>query len=215
MTYMDKYNTPELHLTLIKAILLAVTSILEENNIIYAIDGGTLLGAMRCKDIISWDDDGDLLMLYSDYKVKLPKVLDKLRKMVIKVDEKEYPLLVEVLDNMTKIFVAGLWATTEAGRIIATPTVDIFRWSCKNDIIRLDSLKQRQQFPNCYYKTSEMFPLKRHQFGELSLWGANDPLGYLHRYYGNDCMNIAKIDLRDPNEKNILTKSDKKIDFKL
>ena len=212
---MEKNNTPQLHLDLVKAILLVTTSLLEKENITYWIDGGTLLGAVRHKDIIQWDDDADIGILYKDYHSKLPNILEKIRKLVISYDGKEYQLVANVLENMTKVFIPNLWAITEAERVIATPTVDIFRWEIKNDIVRLESLKQRRQFPNCFYKKRELFPLKKHQFGELSVFGADKPMGYLNRYYGTDCLTVAKMELREPTEDNQLNKATKLIQFNI
>ncbi len=60
-----------------------VLAVLEEQNITYFIEGGTLLGAVRHQDIIPWDDDIDICFMLKDYD-KLMNALET------RLDQKQY-----------------------------------------------------------------------------------------------------------------------------
>ena len=79
-------------------ILKIVSEICDKNGIPYWLEGGTLLGAVRHKGFIPWDDDLDICVLRKD--------MHRLKKCLIK----ELPSDYEFLDRFTKWNYARLYA---------------------------------------------------------------------------------------------------------
>lgn len=102
---MDK-NIKKLHKVDVD-ILKEVVSICDKNNLKYYIIGGTLLGAVRHKGFIPWDDDIDLGIPRDDYEKFLnlaPKYLSQNLKIVnYKTDSNYQYYITRVLDMDTKV----------------------------------------------------------------------------------------------------------------
>lgn len=95
--------------------LIHVDQICRENNIDYSITYGTLLGAIRHKGFIPWDDDIDVMMTRENYERFLSVYRsDRYTLMTSKKDTEFWPLFSRVTDPTTKLEPApvcnhGLW----------------------------------------------------------------------------------------------------------
>lgn len=101
MTNIDKLH--EVDLEIVKE----VVRICNENGLIYYMSGGTLLGAVRHKGFIPWDDDIDLAMPRDDYEVFLkiaPKLLPANLQIVnYRTDVEYHYYITRVRDVETKV----------------------------------------------------------------------------------------------------------------
>lgn len=73
----NKYDIRALQLKVLD-ILLAVDKVCREHHLRYYIMAGTLIGAVRHKGFIPWDDDLDIGMPRKDYEIFMEKSKDLL-----------------------------------------------------------------------------------------------------------------------------------------
>ena len=111
------FSIPESHKSMLYKLLQDVTDVLTVHQIPYFVDGGTMLGACREKDLIPWDDDIDLGMTPPNYN-RMLKIQDEFKKAGYCIEN----------NGMFKVFIPGQWVVHN-DRIIATSTLDIFKYT--------------------------------------------------------------------------------------
>lgn len=160
-------NIMQIEVNIIYDLLQIVTCKLDNNNIEYIMTGGTLLGAIRNKGLIPYDDDGDIVIL-SD-KVRVDDVLTILRELnkdiISYIGIKGNVIIVKLRDFETRI--------------------DIFFMNKDENGIYRYRFPFNIQYSNEWYKHDELYPLKEYKFGPLLLKGPNMPSKFLDRTYKN------------------------------
>lgn len=137
--------------------------VLTKHKIHYWIDGGLLLGAVRHRGLIPWDDDGDIEILEKDWH----KVL--------------------ALDSEFQKYGYELCGISRLRPIDRDfPFIDILLTHIVNDKVVL--IYGADLWPNNWFYKKEVLPGLRIPFGPIFLNAPLRPLRYLKAQYGKDCM---------------------------
>lgn len=172
--FKKKYYIPATHFLLLNKLLTDVIKVINGADKMYWIDGGTLLGAVRHKGQIPWDDDVDIGVKEEDYQYIMRLLKKKLH------DKYKF----EAYHNLFKVFVPGKWVVVDDNRLIGTPTLDIFPWKENYENKTYDIVYPHNElWPDCKHQKSDMFPLKKYEFNKKMVYGPQNPFPYLNKMY--------------------------------
>lgn len=154
-----------------------VHRLFELRGIMYWIDGGTLLGAIRNKGIIPTDDDLDICVFAKD-EPKIEALAPLLEKRGLKLTYLKEARFFKIVSKENP----NVW-------------VDIFfvRSMGKKEAIQYADKWHRTAYPHCFNEKKDLWPLKLLPFGPIQVWSPANPLPYLDRAYGPMWKSVAYI----------------------
>ncbi|WPY01373.1 LicD superfamily domain containing protein [Candidatus Trichorickettsia mobilis] len=166
-------NTRSEYILTLYQIIKDIHDIFDIVGIEYWADFGTLLGAVRHKGIIPWDDDGDLSISIKDQAKLMNCVVPVLKKL-------NYGILLKN-GYITVVAHAGLITLLPDEKY---PGCDIFLAQ------EIDGKLVLTGWPHTI-EVIDWKPLKKYHFGSFYIWGQANPIPYLNSLFGKNWKTLA------------------------
>jgi len=178
-----KRNYPKLtnrNLNRARKILFDITEFLENNNIDYHLEGGTLLGIVRDNDLLPWDHDVDLSISIDDS--------EKFAKLSNKMFFKGYRITKGKIYKDFKVFKKGQYRIFKVKKIFPSIIKVVFPYINKYTIVA-DIFVKTSDEKNTYWQAMEKMMMVSNKY-----------------YSSHEIVNFMNRDLRVPYDyKNYLT----------
>lgn len=146
-----------------------VHEIFEKSKLTYWIESGTLLGAVRHRGLIPWDDDLDISIRLED-SYRFQNLIPEFEKLGYQIDESYFGFKIYLIENKDDR--------------LHNVCCDVFTTVMDGEKILYSSPGARK-FWSYYFINHDLFPLKKYKFGEVDVWGPQTPEPYLTLQYGN------------------------------
>lgn len=167
-----------------KEALKEIVKLLNENQIPYWLDCGTLLGAQRYGGIIPWDFDLDIAMLTDDFDnvFKILSKLDPAKYAVQDWSSRDRP------KSYLKVYVKETGALIDLYNFQIDPEKQVIRsiLSNENSIFLPESWKIRERRFILDTPISYVFPLKKAHFDGIEVFVPSETVKYLQQRYGEN-----------------------------
>tara|TARA_B110001469_G_scaffold115271_1_gene119732 strand:- start:3471 stop:4154 length:684 start_codon:yes stop_codon:yes gene_type:complete len=157
-------------------ILSKILKLFEKHNIQYWVGGGTLLGCIRENSIIKYDDDIDLYLFKKDFlyiQNNNNNIIQDLENVGLKLikrgDTFDHNKIMKNRNN-------------EKNNIF----IDIMCFGKENNKFKDLSDTNVKEWPEDYFTTEELLPLKKGKLNNIIVNIPNNPINNLKRMYG-DC----------------------------
>lgn len=151
-------------------------NLLEQHDIRYFAHSGTMLGAVRHKGFIPWDDDIDVMVPEEDVD-KLQRLMDSIGNYGIKFGQSKTieSGLVQFVPFGEKILLGSKYFMGFDIFIGSEVEIDGQR------VFHYKSSNFRRWFPKRYVAVEDVFPRKIYTFGPLKMFGMRDTSNYFSR----------------------------------
>lgn len=181
-THENMYYTDKKYIQFLYKCFYDLHNLLVENNIQYFASGGTLMGAIRHKSIIPWDDDVDLEISYKDIPqlLKLKPQLKKMGYQIVKHSESKNEIDWLKINSVKKV----------NGKI---SSIDLFPIFIKDGRTHFESDFTAEIWPKAYHNMKDLFPLQMLKFGSGVVVCPKNPIPYLDRAYGKSWSKVGYI----------------------